>query len=181
MISGNGSLITTQFNDIPISVALSGSGFLSLVITKDEPVPLSITARGGLDTNWLGEPANTNLIDVIYGDSDYTRVYKDNSYSITYEVRNSDDTIKDLTGTSELEFHLAKRKNRTPILSYTLASAELSIIDPTNGLIQVLVPDINIQDIEEGLYFQDLWQRDLFGDPITIVSDRFYIINRSNI
>jgi hypothetical protein len=98
-----------------------------------------------------------------------------NTYSITYSIKNTDGSSKDLSGTQELKYGLSRRRNTTELLSYTLDDSELSIAgsDVTIKLVNSV-----INPLPEGSYYHEMWQVNALGDPTTIMSEKISIASK---
>jgi len=101
-----------------------------------------------------------------------------NTYTLNYTVKNSDGTVKNLTGTQELKYEMSRRVNSTPILQYVLADVEVSIVDPVNGNIQIKLSPEVLNSIKVGNYYHELWQINATGDKLTLMTSNVTIQDR---
>lgn len=114
----------------------------------------------------------------MYSRPDLT-VSQGNTYEITYNIKNEDNSIKDLSGTITLKFALSKRKHSAELLSYLLGTnAELTIPAPTLGQVLLKLPSTALNLLEEGLYHYEIWQINALSQPTTLVSEEVLIVSK---
>lgn len=98
-----------------------------------------------------------------------------NEYTIVYTVYNEDGSIKDLSGTLQLKYQLAKRKTEVPFISYTLTDPELTITDPSNGKISIHLSSDELNLLNEGIHYHEIWQVNALGQPTTLMAEKIEI------
>lgn len=98
-----------------------------------------------------------------------------NKYTLTYNVKNSDGSDKDLSGTLELKYSISRKKQTPPLVEYTLPSSNLSIID---SKVIVKIQSGTLNALPEGAYYHELWQINALGDPTTLMSEKFNISSK---
>ncbi len=101
-----------------------------------------------------------------------------NSYIITYNVTNLDGSPKDLSGTQELKYELAKRDTSDPLIQYTLTNSEIEITDAVNGVIVLKLANLVLNNLGEGTHYHELWHVNALGDPNTLMSSKLKITNK---
>lgn len=101
-----------------------------------------------------------------------------NTYTLEYAVKNADGSAKNLTGTQELKYEMSRRVNSAPVLQYVLSSAEVSIVDPVNGKVQVKLSPEVLNTIKVGKYYHELWQVNAAGDKSTLMTSDVTIQDR---
>jgi hypothetical protein len=98
-----------------------------------------------------------------------------NTYSLTYNIKNSDNTDTDLLGTTELKYKLARKKQTAAVLEYVLTDAELSF---TDSAISIEITSTALNLLEEGSYYHELWHVSASGDPRTLMSEKIAISSK---
>ena len=101
-----------------------------------------------------------------------------NIYKLVISVKHADGTIKSLVGTTELKYQLASRTTTTPLISFVLTDDELTIVDPINGIVHILISSEVLNTIKNGTYHHELWQVNSTGSPTTLMSERVSICSR---
>jgi hypothetical protein len=101
-----------------------------------------------------------------------------NLYKLEYNFTNADSSPKDLTGTTELQYSLALRKNTAPIISMVLADPELEITDPVNGLVTITLTPENTKLLGEGTYYHELRHTNAVGEPVTLLTEALHVSGR---
>ena len=101
-----------------------------------------------------------------------------NTYLLKYALRNFDDTVMNLLGTSELKYQIAKKAFMSPVHSLVLLDPELTITDPSQGLVEIKIPSTVLNAITPGKYIHELWQVDSTGASITLVSQDILITSK---
>ena len=98
-------------------------------------------------------------------------------YEIHFSLLNPDGSIKDLTGTQELKFAIAKYiSDPEPNLLFTLDDPELTITDEVNGKVSLIVKSDTLQDLEPGrVYFIELWHRNALGQAMTLQAQSIFV------
>lgn len=101
-----------------------------------------------------------------------------NSYTLTVAIRNADNSIKSLVGTSELKYQLAERKHKAPIIAFDLSSPELQITDPAGGQIAVTLTSDNLNKLREGAHYHELWHVNALGQATTLMAEKLDISSK---
>jgi len=107
-----------------------------------------------------------------------TSISHGNSYKWTFHIKQPNGDAKDLTGTLQLKYQIAKRVKNSPIVQYTLSDAELNISDPTLGKITLDLSSTTINTITAGSYYHEMWQVNALGDPITLLAERLDVVDK---
>lgn len=94
-----------------------------------------------------------------------------NSYELQYTVKNSDGTLKDLSGSLQIRYELAKARHKQPLIAYDLTGAQIVIVDAVNGRIDIKIPSTDLNNILEGSYYHEIWQVNAVGEPTTLMSE----------
>jgi hypothetical protein len=98
-----------------------------------------------------------------------------NTYELTYNIKNSDGSIKVLDGTTVLKYEISKRVNSAPLLQFTSADPELDITAPTSGIITIKLDNTTINTLKDGTHYHELWQVNAVGDPTTLMAEKIQI------
>ena len=98
-----------------------------------------------------------------------------NTYQILMNIKNSDGSVKDLSGTLELKYALALRKDTTPLVQYSLSDAELAITNASQGVVTLTLSNTVLNTLPERQYYHELWQINALGDPTTLMGESLYI------
>lgn len=101
-----------------------------------------------------------------------------NEYTLTYNVKNADGSAKDLSGSLQLKYELAQKKQSAPLIQFTLSDAELDITDAINGIITVNLKPIQLNQLEEGTHYHELWQVNAVGESTTLMAEKLTIYSK---
>jgi hypothetical protein len=103
-----------------------------------------------------------------------------NSYLLTFNIKNSDGSTKDMSGTQELKYKVARRKSsKTNILELVYGTdSQLQIIDEVGGKVTVRFEGTEFNSVPEGTYYHEMWHRDALGEPTTLVSENISVISK---
>jgi len=107
-----------------------------------------------------------------------TSISHGNSYKWTFNIKQPDGNIKDLTGTLKLKYQIAKRVQNLPIIQYTLVDPELNISDPLLGKITLDLASTTINTIPAGSYYHEIWQVNALGEPVTLLAERLNVVDK---
>lgn len=91
-------------------------------------------------------------------------------YELVFSVQNPDSSAKDLSGTLQLKFAMAKYpSDLVPALMLTLDDPELTITDPPNGKVKVNIKTELLGELDaDRVYFMELWQENALGEKSTL-------------
>lgn len=103
---------------------------------------------------------------------------KGNTYTLTYNIKNSDNSIKDLTGTTELKYKLSFRVDSDPLIEYSLLDPEINITNPANGTITVDLSSTVLNALRVGTKYHELWHVNDLGDPTTLMTEKLKLNDR---
>jgi len=78
-----------------------------------------------------------------------------NLYTLTFNVKNADGSIKDLSGSADIKYQLAKRVGHEPIIQYELTDPELNITDPVQGKVVLKLTPAVLNTLK-GTYYHEL-------------------------
>lgn len=98
-----------------------------------------------------------------------------NKYTITYSVKNKDGSIKDLTSTQSLTYALGEARHKPPLLTFDSNDSRLSITDPINGVIKLVITSASLANLKEGVYLHEVRQVNALGDPSILISEKLHI------
>jgi hypothetical protein len=101
-----------------------------------------------------------------------------NEYVLTYSIKNQDGSVKDLSGSSELKYEMAKRKVTSPIIAYTLADAELILSDAAQGKVQLTIRKEDMNLLSEGSYYHEIWHVNAIGQASTLMAEKIIISSK---
>jgi len=101
-----------------------------------------------------------------------------NTYVLNYTIKLSTGEVKNLAGTLELKYQIAKKSHTAPVYSIDLSSASLNITNPSSGLVEVKIPSGILNNITPGKFIHELWQVDATNVPTTLVAEEILITSK---
>lgn len=101
-----------------------------------------------------------------------------NTYTLTYNVRNADGSIKPLDGSLTLKYELAKRVDSNPLIQFTEDDPELVIVDALNGKLQVHLKPEKLNTLNDGIHYHEIWQENVIGEKTTLMAEKLKIQQR---
>lgn len=98
------------------------------------------------------------------------QINQGNEYKLTFNVKNGDGSVKNLTGTLDIKYQLAKRIGSPILASYSLTDPEVTIEDALNGVISIALSHELTKTLTNGNHYHEIIQTDPLGVPLTLMS-----------